>query len=45
MSVINLSLMLVEVTDETSKYNSREIHKKCKRQTAVSIGRIMPYAV
>jgi len=42
MSVINLSLVLVEVTDESSKYNSTELHEKCKRQTAVGISRLMP---
>jgi len=42
MSVINLSLVLVEVTVEPSKYNSSELHEKCKRQTAVGIGRVMP---
>jgi len=42
MSVINLSLALVEVTDESSEYKSGELHEKCKRQTAVGTGRLMP---
>jgi len=41
MSVINLSLLLVEVTDESSKYNSSELREKCKRQTAVGIGSLI----
>jgi hypothetical protein len=45
MSVINLSLVPVEVTDKSSKYNSSELHEKCKRQTAVGIGPLMPQAM
>ena len=30
-------MMLVEVTDECSTYNSGELHKKCKRHSAVGI--------